>query len=102
MDEKQGGEKRGKEKERKTHLSQIRQSTLMAPPTTIRTRDQALAPLATLDSQTNCRLKELVQWECQFKGAEYVCSPFKRLFEHCIAPDKSATNYEVTDTYTNS
>ncbi|CAI4059778.1 hypothetical protein SKDZ_05G0120 [Saccharomyces kudriavzevii ZP591] len=74
----------------------------MAPPTTIRSRDQALAPLAALDSHTRCQLKELVQWECQFREADYVCFPFKRLFERCIAPDKSATDYEVTDTYTNS
>ncbi|CAI4060725.1 hypothetical protein SUVZ_05G0130 [Saccharomyces uvarum] len=74
----------------------------MAPPTTIRARDQALAPLAKPDSHTHCHLKELVQWECQFKGADYVCSPFRRLFEHCTAPGEAATNYEVTDTYTNS
>ncbi|CAI4038410.1 hypothetical protein SMKI_05G0190 [Saccharomyces mikatae IFO 1815] len=74
----------------------------MAPPTTIRSRDQALAPLMALDSQASCQLKELVQWECQFKGADYVCSPFKRLFEHCVEHGKPATNYEVTDTYTNS
>ncbi|EJS44081.1 som1p [Saccharomyces arboricola H-6] len=75
----------------------------MAPPTTIRSRDQALAPLDTLDAKTHCQLKELVQWECQFEGADYACFPFKRLFERCIAaPGKTPTNYEVTNTDTNN
>ncbi|SCU81904.1 LAMI_0B08152g1_1 [Lachancea mirantina] len=74
----------------------------MAPPTPIlgpeeldRAKGQVLKP---------CKLMSLTQNECRFDGHEYVCIPFKRVFQECQAgkgKHKHTLRFEVTTAATN-
>ncbi|AET38533.1 Som1p Ecym_3015 [Eremothecium cymbalariae DBVPG len=69
----------------------------MAPPTPIITRDE-VEPI--LSRTKDCILASLIQNECHFDGHNYVCIPFKRLFEECTL-NKRRVRIEVTDISTN-
>lgn len=71
----------------------------MAPPTKIvgvETQQRML------DRGKDCVLKSLIQNECSFRGDNYVCTPFKRVFERCTMRDGRVVNVEVTTQETNS
>lgn len=72
--------------------------SVMAPPTKILGLD---TQQRMLQRGENCSLKSLVQNECAFNGNDYVCTPFKRLFEQCMVKDGRVLNIEVTNLNTN-
>lgn len=65
----------------------------MPPPTKIVSRKEALKEL---ESNENCQLKELIQYQCGVSNNEIICVPFKRVFEQCISHDGNKTLYEIT------
>lgn len=70
----------------------------MAPPTKILSPENQRQ---LLERAKDCSLKSLTQNECAFNGHEYICTPFKRLFQECIVRDQ-LIRIEVTDKFTNS
>lgn len=64
----------------------------MAPPTPILTRDQIQEEKKRLlQGSRDCSLKSLTQYQCHISApgnGEYICIPFKRVFEECIALQK--------------
>lgn len=70
----------------------------MAPPTKILGYD---VQQRMLERSQECALKSLTQNECAFNGHEYVCVPFKRLFQQCVMRDGRRLNIEVTNEATN-
>lgn len=72
----------------------------MAPPTPILTTEQILREKERVESlreRNRCQLRSLTQHLCHFEDTgEYVCLPFKRVFEQCLG-----RRLEVTDATTN-
>lgn len=91
----------------------------MAPPTPILTRadvQQLYAEQLNNPEKYQCLLKQLTQNECTYRmldnGMEYICVPFKRLFQRCLVPvtktvngkkqkSEAWVNIEITDAKTN-
>ncbi|QLL35092.1 hypothetical protein HG536_0H04680 [Torulaspora globosa] len=80
----------------------------MAPPTPVLTREQ-LERQISFPSADGCQLKSLTQFQCQIfppGSGEYLCIPFKRLFEECVvaagASKNTPSRFEVTSPLTNS
>ncbi|EDO18411.1 hypothetical protein Kpol_1032p3 [Vanderwaltozyma polyspora DSM 70294] len=76
----------------------------MAPPTPIQSREEVLRGKKCLTMVDNkkgkCTLTSITQFQCRFENSyegEYICLPFKRLFEEC-----SGIRIEVTDRFTNN
>lgn len=73
----------------------------MAPPTPILIPEQISREkerIQTLKNKKKCELKSLTQHLCHAEApGEYVCVPFKRVFEKCLGH-----TLEVTDLDTNS
>lgn len=94
----------------------------MAPPTPVYTKEEVQSQyngILNNLSKYNCHLKSITQHECTFKlsedkkyPSEFICLPFKRLFQRCLIKaevkengKKQAMerwiNIEVTDLETN-
>ncbi|QLQ82217.1 hypothetical protein HG537_0G04720 [Torulaspora globosa] len=76
----------------------------MAPPTPVLTREQ----IGHFPDDPRCQLKSLTQYQCQIfppGSGEYLCIPFKRLFQDCEALTRASKNdtsrFEVTSPSTN-
>ncbi|QLG74421.1 hypothetical protein HG535_0G03040 [Zygotorulaspora mrakii] len=65
----------------------------MAPPTPILCKDQIQGEHQKLVRDSKfCSLKSLTQYQCNitaYSPEEYICVPFKRLFEECITANKT-------------
>ncbi|SCU87648.1 LAME_0D10924g1_1 [Lachancea meyersii CBS 8951] len=73
----------------------------MAPPTPVFGREEL--EMVRIKAKGPCQLKSLVQNECEFNGHNYVCIPFKRVFEECIVGGKQQKiRLEVTSESTNA
>lgn len=70
----------------------------MAPPTKIVGPEQQHK---LLEKARDCELMSLTQNECTLNGLDYICTPFKRLFQQCMV-GKRQMRIEVTDEYTNA
>ncbi|GAV54701.1 hypothetical protein ZYGR_0AS00230 [Zygosaccharomyces rouxii] len=72
----------------------------MAPPTPILTPEQVSREkerIQVLKKKNKCELKSLTQHLCHAeRPGEYICVPFKRVFEKCLG-----RALEVTDADTN-
>lgn len=69
----------------------------MAPPTPILSKEQVKKEQeqGQLHGSKDCQLKSLTQYQCQIfppGSAEYVCVPFKRVFEECLKASKTNRN----------
>lgn len=91
----------------------------MAPPVVVHSRAEVqhqFAEQLNNPQKYQCHLKLLVQNECTYKileeGYEFVCLPFKRVFQRCLVPEVKTINgkkerserwinIEVTDAQTN-
>lgn len=69
----------------------------MSPPTPVFGKDDVDL---LLKQANDCKLKSLTQNDCSFIEREYICIPFKRLFQECIMGTKKI-RIEVTDYNTN-
>lgn len=73
----------------------------MAPPTPVFGREEL--ELVRNKVEEPCQLKSLIQNECEYNGLEYVCLPFKRVFQECIVgAQRQRVRLEVTTELTNS
>ncbi|AQZ18487.1 SOM1 (YEL059C-A) [Zygosaccharomyces parabailii] len=72
----------------------------MAPPTPILTNEQIIREREKVESlrrRNKCQLRSLTQHLCHFEdNREYVCIPFKRVFQQCVGHA-----LEVTEAATN-
>ncbi|KAL6015666.1 hypothetical protein ACI3LY_004894 [Candidozyma auris] len=91
----------------------------MAPPTVVLSRtevQQRYKEQLQNPEKYQCHLKSLTQNECTFKmsdaGMEYICVPFKRMFQRCLIPETKTVggkkqrgerwvNIEITNATTN-
>lgn len=65
----------------------------MAPPTPILSKEQVKKDQD--QGSKDCQLKSLTQYQCQIfppGSGEYVCVPFKRMFEECLKVSKTNKN----------
>lgn len=95
-------------------------TTTMAPPVVVHSRAEVQLQFAEQlknPEKYKCQLKSLTQNECTYKileeGYEFVCLPFKRVFQRCLVPETKTINgkkhhgerwinIEVTDAQTNN
>lgn len=91
----------------------------MSPPVPVFTRadvQHQFAEQLSNPEKYQCHLKLLTQNECTYKilneGLEYICVPFKRVFQRCLIPEVRTVNgkkqhlerwvnIEITDAKTN-
>ncbi|SCU80158.1 LAFA_0B07822g1_1 [Lachancea sp. 'fantastica'] len=72
----------------------------MAPPTPVFGREELEVVRDRIEEP--CQLKSLIQHECEYNGLQYVCLPFKRVFQECIVgKQRQKVRFEVTTELTN-